>query len=162
MAKQAILKTNAMRILETAGVPYQVHTYEATDGQVDGLTVAKKVNMPPEMLYKTLVTVGASKEHYVFVLCVTDELNLKKAAAAVGEKSIAMIPVAQINALTGYVRGGCSPFGMKKKFKTVVSEDVILRDTVCVSGGKIGIQVEITPEDLMKAADAVYGDIIFD
>ena len=161
MAKQTIPKTNAMRILETAGVPYRVHTYEITDGKVDGLTVAQKVQLPPEMLYKTLVTLGASREYYVFILCVTDELNLKKAAASVGEKSVEMIPVAKINGVTGYVRGGCSPFGMKKKFKTVVSEDVILRDTICVSGGKIGIQLEITPDDLMKAADAVYGDIIF-
>ncbi len=161
MAKPQIPKTNAMRILETANVPYRVHTYENNDGKIDGMSVAAKVGMPPEMLYKTLVTVGASREHYVFVLCVDSELDLKKAAAAVGEKSVAMIPVAQINALTGYIRGGCSPFGMKKKFKTVVDEMAMLQDTVLVSGGKIGIQIEIAPDDLVKAAEAEYHDIVF-
>lgn len=162
MAKQAVSKTNAMRILEKENYPFSVHTYTVTDGNVDGMNVAKKVGKPPELLYKTLVTVGASREHYVFVLCVTDELDLKKAAAAVGEKSVSMIPVAQINAVTGYIRGGCSPIGIKKKFVTVISEDAVLRDTVFVSGGKIGIQIEIAPDDLLKAADAVYADIVFD
>ena len=161
MAKEAINKTNAMRILEKENIAFSVHTYDNDDGKIDGMSVAKKVGKDPELLYKTLVTVGASKNYYVFVLCVTDELDLKKAAASVGEKSVAMIPVAQINAVTGYIRGGCSPVGMKKKYKTVISEDIILRDTVCVSGGKIGIQLELSPEDLCRAADAVYADIVF-
>ncbi len=161
MAKEAINKTNAMRILEKENIAFSVHTYDNNDGKIDGMSVAKKVGKDPELLYKTLVTVGASKNYYVFVLCVTDELDLKKAAASVGEKSVAMIPVAQINAVTGYIRGGCSPVGMKKKYKTVISEDIILRDTVCVSGGKIGIQLEIAPEDLCRAADATYADIVF-
>lgn len=161
MAKEANVKTNAMRILERENVPFVMHTYDGSDGKIDGLSVAKKVGKDPEMLFKTLVTVGASKNYYVFVLCVADELNLKKAAASVGEKSVAMIPVAQINAVTGYIRGGCSPIGMKKKYKTVISEEAILRDTIYVSGGKIGLQIELTPDDLCKAADAVYADIVF-
>ncbi len=161
MAKPQIPKTNAMRILETANIPYTVHTYENNDGKIDGISVASKVGLPPEKLYKTLVTVGASREHYVFVLCVDSELDLKKAAASVGEKSVAMIPVAQINAVTGYIRGGCSPFGMKKKFITVVDEMASLQDTVLVSGGKIGIQIELAPDDLIKAAAASYHDIVF-
>ncbi len=161
MAKAQIPKTNAMRILETANIPYRVHTYDNNDGKIDGMSVAAKVGRPPEQLYKTLVTVGASKEHYVFVLCVDSELDLKKAAASVGEKSVAMIPVAQINAVTGYIRGGCSPFGMKKKFTTVVDEMASLQETVLVSGGKIGLQIEIAPDDLVMAAEAKYCDIVF-
>lgn len=161
MAKQAVPKTNAMRILDKEKISYIVHTYDASDGQIDGMSVAKKVGRPPEQLYKTLVTVGASREHYVFVLCVSEELDLKKAAAAVGEKSVAMIPVAQINAVTGYIRGGCSPVGMKKKFTTVISKEAALQDRIIVSGGKIGVQIEIAPEQLRKAADASYGDIVF-
>ena len=162
MAKQAVPKTNAMRILDKEKISYTVHTYDHSDGMIDGMSVAKKVGKPPEQLYKTLVTVGASREHYVFVLCVAHELDLKKAAAAVGEKSVAMIPVAEINAVTGYIRGGCSPIGMKKKFVTVISEDAALLDSMIVSGGKIGVQIELAPEDLCKAADAVYSDIVFD
>lgn len=162
MAKQAVPKTNAMRILDKEKISYIVHTYDHSDGLIDGMSVARKVGRPPEQLYKTLVTVGASREHYVFVLCVAEELDLKKAAAAVGEKSVAMIPVAQINAVTGYIRGGCSPVGMKKKFVTVVSEEAMLEEKIIVSGGKIGVQIELSPDDLLKAADAVYGDIVFD
>lgn len=163
MAKQAIPKTNAMRILDRAKVAYEVHTYDASDGNIDGLSVAKKVNRSPEQLYKTLVTVGANKEHnhYVFVLPVNKELDLKKAAAAVGEKSVAMIPVAQINIVTGYIRGGCSPFGMKKNFVTVVASDAQTQHTIIVSGGKIGVQIELAPADLLCAAQAEYGEICF-
>ncbi len=159
MAKHAVPKTNAMRILEQENIPYTVHTYEHKDGAIDGISVAKKLGQDICRVYKTLVTVGASREHYVFVLCVAKELDLKKAAAAVGEKSVSMIPVAQINAVTGYIRGGCSPVGMKKRFVTVVDEAAREQETICVSAGKIGLQVELRPADLIKASGAVFAQI---
>lgn len=156
MAEQ---KTNAMRILEQKKLPYTAHTYDP-GGQIDGVSVAEKLGQPPERVFKTLVTKGRSGGYFVFVIPVGEELDLKKAAKAAGEKAVAMIPVKDMFAVTGYVRGGCSPVGMKKRFPTFFHESAKMLPSMMVSGGKIGFQVELTPEDLEKAAGAKFADII--
>ncbi len=152
-------KTNVMRILEQKKITYAAHEYPHGDGPVDGVTVAKLTGQNPENVFKTLVTVGASRENYVFVIPVAAELDLKKAAKAVGEKSIAMIHVSEITPLTGYVRGGCSPVGMKKQFTTVFDETAELIDRILVSGGKIGTQIETAPADLIALVRGKTADI---
>ena len=152
-------KTNVMRLLEQKKISYTPHEYPHGDGAVDGQTVARICNQNPEQVFKTLVVRGASKTIYVFVIPVTSELDLKKAAKASGEKSVAMIHVSEINALTGYVRGGCSPVGMKKPFPTAVDETAMLYDTIVVSAGKIGAQVELAPDDLCRLTGAVYAPL---
>lgn len=154
-----MIKTNAMRILESAGISYTPHTYQSDDGLIDGVSVAKKLGIEVEQVFKTLVTVAKSGSYYVFDIPVNAELNLKKAAAAVGEKSVEMIAVKDINKVTGYIRGGCSPIGMKKEYKTVIDETAILFDTICISAGKIGYQVELNPENLAKLLNAEFVDI---
>lgn len=149
MAKSSIEKTNVMRLLDQKKVPYTPHTYPHGDDAVDGVTVAQMTGMDPAKVFKTLVARGASKTPYVFVIPVACELDLKKAAKAVGEKSIAMLHVSELTPLTGYVRGGCSPVGMKKAFPTVFDESVLNVPTVMVSAGKIGYQVECAPADLI-------------
>ncbi len=144
------VKTNAMRILDKAKIEYKAHHYTPEDGKIDGISVADKMGVPYEIVYKTLVTVAPSKEHYVFVIPVAKELNLKAAAKAVGEKSVEMIHVADINKVTGYIRGGCSPVGMKKEYKTVIDESAEALDRFFVSAGKIGSQIEISPNELKK------------
>lgn len=146
----ANVKTNAMRILDKARIPYEVHTYEQKDGLVDGISVAGKIGQPLEKVYKTLVTQGASREHYVFIVPVNEELNLKAAAKSVNEKSVEMIQIADITKVTGYIRGGCSPIGMKKEYKTVLDSSCNHVDRLIVSAGKIGYQVEIATEDLIR------------
>ena len=144
-------KTNVMRILDQAKIPYSHYTYEHREGEaVDGLTVAASMNQPPERVFKTLVTQGADRNYYVFVVPVLAELDLKKAAKAAGVKSVAMIHVADINKVTGYIRGGCSPVGMKKQFVTVYDESCLAQQTMLVSGGRIGTQIECAPADLIK------------
>lgn len=152
-------KTNVMRVLDRAKIDYQDYSYESDGIHVDGLTVAEKMGQPLEQVYKTLVTVGKSGGHFVFVIPVAAELDLKKAAKAVGEKSVQMIHVKEINKLTGYIRGGCSPIGMKKQFPTVISQSARELKTIIVSGGKIGKQVELAPDDLVKLIRGSYGDI---
>lgn len=152
-------KTNVMRVLDRAKIDYCDYTYESDGVHVDGLTVAEKMGQPLEQVYKTLVTVGKSGGHFVFVIPVAAELDLKKAAKAVGEKSVQMIHVKEINKLTGYIRGGCSPIGMKKQFPTVISQSARELKTIIVSGGKIGKQVELAPDDLVKLIRGSYGDI---
>ena len=151
-------KTNVMRLLEQNGIAYTAHLYTDTDA-VGGMDVATALNEEPERVFKTLVTVGASKQNYVFVIPVNAELNLKKAAQAVGEKSIEMIRAKELLPLTGYIHGGCSPIGMKKLFRTVVDETAQLFDTIMYSGGKIGYQVETSPADLEKMIPVVYADL---
>lgn len=143
-------KTNVMRILDKAKVPYTPHYYSHDDGLIDAVSVAAKLGQPVERVYKTLVTRGASKSFFVFVLPAAMELNLKAAAKSVGEKSIEMIHVSEINAVTGYIRGGCSPIGMKKAYRTTFDERILSFPTIMVSGGKIGTQVELSPDDLLK------------
>lgn len=160
MAKQKEEKTNVMRILEQHGIAYMAHTYPHQEGvAVDGVTVARSLGQDPECVFKTLVARGASKGIYVFVIPVGDNLDLKKAARAVGEKSVEMIPVKEINALTGYVRGGCSPVGMKKQYPTVFHETAEIIDTMMVSAGRIGYQVELAPAELAELVGAQLADI---
>ena len=152
-------KTNAMRILEAAGVAYVGHTYDAGEGAPGGLEVAAALGQDPDRVFKTLVTAGHTGEHYVFLVSVSGGLDLKKAARAVGEKSIAMIHQKELLPLTGYVHGGCSPIGMKKAFPTVIDETAQLYDTIMFSGGRIGFQVEVAPEDLPRALAFTFADI---
>ncbi len=159
MAKQKEVKTNAMRILERMKIAYTHQSYECEEF-VDGIQTADHLGLPHERMYKTLVTLGNSKQYFVFVIPIEAELDMKKAAKAVGEKSVSMIPVKDITAVTGYVRGGCTAIGMKKQYKTVISETAKELERMYVSGGKIGCQIELAPEDLCKASGAVYGDII--
>ena len=159
MAKSKEEKTNVMRTLEQKKLPYTAHTYDPA-GPIDGVSVAQTLGQPPERVFKTLVTKGASGAYYVFDIPVAENLDLKKAAKAVGEKSVAMLPQKELLPLTGYVHGGCSPVGMKKQFPTVFHETVLLYDTVCVSAGKIGFQVECRPGDLVALLRAKTADII--
>ncbi|MCI1858990.1 MAG: Cys-tRNA(Pro) deacylase [Sporolactobacillus sp.] len=159
MAKTKI-KTNAMRILDREHIRYTIQTYSIADGLIDGLSVAEKVGEDPENVYKTLVTQGHSGELYVFVVPVADALDLKKAAAVVGEKKVEMLHVKDLQKHTGYVRGGCSPIGMKKHYPTVVDAAAKALDHMAVSGGKRGVQVILAPGDLAKAAAAEFHDII--
>lgn len=156
MAEQ---KTNVMRVLEQKKIKYTPHSYPHGDEAVDGLSVAALIGEDPAKIFKTLVTRGASKGIYVFAIPVGDELDLKKAAKAVGEKSIDMIHVSEINALTGYIRGGCSPIGMKKQYSTTYDESALDHDTIIVSAGKIGYQVELEPQALMQLTRGRAADI---
>ena len=151
-------KTNVMRVLEQKNIAYTAHTYPA-DGPIDGVSVAAYLGQDPQQVFKTLVTKAASGAYYVFDIPVEESLDLKKAAKAVGEKSIAMIHQKELLPLTGYVHGGCSPVGMKKQFHTVFHETVILFDTICVSAGKIGAQVEVAPAELIELLGAETADI---
>ena len=152
-------KTNVMRLLEQKKIEYKSHCYTDTDA-VNGMEVAKTLNEDPNQVFKTLVTIGHSKANYVFVVPVCAELELKKAAKAVGEKSIEMIKSKELLPLTGYIHGGCSPIGMKKQFKTVIHETAAKLETIIFSGGKIGYQVEVKPDDLKKIVNFTYADVI--
>lgn len=156
--KQGEQKTNVMRLLEQAKIPYRHHCYVDT-GAVSGIEVAAVLGQDENRVFKTLVTVGKSGEHYVFVVPVDRELNLRKAAKAVNEKSVEMIKTKELLPLTGYIHGGCSPIGMKKRFTTVVDESAVGQDTIFVSAGKIGYQIEIKPDDLKKIVQFYYDDI---
>ena len=151
-------KTNVMRLLDQQGVSYESHCYEGT-GAVSGAEVAAVLGQDPERVFKTLVTEGNSGQHYVFVIPVLQELDLKKAAAAAGEKSIAMVKAKELLPLTGYIHGGCSPIGMKKPFPTFVEESAILYDRILFSAGKIGYQVELPPDELAKLTPFQYADL---
>ncbi len=148
----ANFKTNTMRILEANKISYDLHTYES-DGDFDGQSVAKKIDKDPSQVFKTLVTVAPSKNYYVFVVPVLNELDLKKCAKAVGEKAVEMIQVKDINKVTGYIRGGCSPIGMKKQYVTVIDASCMNFDTIVFSAGKIGYQVEVSPTELISLID---------
>ena len=157
---KANYKTNAMRILDSKKIPYTPHQYSGDDGAIDGISIAKKIGMPNEKVFKTLVTVGKTKTNYVFVIPVAEELDLKKAAKCVGEKSIEMIKSKELLPLTGYVHGGCSPIGMKKAFKTTIHQTAKDFDTIIFSAGKIGYQVQMSTKDLEKVIRLEYGDLI--
>lgn len=152
-------KTNVMRILEKQKIPYEAHEYPHGKEAVDGVTVANLLSQDVEAVFKTLVTVDKNKEYYVFVVPVEKELDLKKAAKAVKTKSVEMIHVKEINKVTGYVRGGCSPVGMKKQYRTVFHETAKMQDTIMVSAGKIGYQIETAPEYLVQLTKGSYADI---
>jgi len=160
MAKNKEEKTNVMRILEQKKIPYTAYTYPHEEGvAVDGVTVAESMGQDPDTVFKTLLARGG-KNYYVFDIPVAAELDLKKAAKAVGEKSIELVAVKELLPLTGYVRGGCSPVGMKKQFPTVFNSSVETIDTVIVSAGKIGHQVALAPADLLALVRGVTADIV--
>ncbi|MBP1737230.1 MAG: Cys-tRNA(Pro) deacylase YbaK [Oscillospiraceae bacterium] len=152
-------KTNVMRILTQKKIPFTPHFYPHGEEAVDGVSVAALLNQDPASVFKTLVCQGASRTHYVFIIPVAEELDFKAAARAVGEKSVVLIPVKDLLPLTGYVRGGCSPIGMKKRLVTVLDETALSRDTIIVSGGKIGTQVELAPLTLAKLVDAHFAPL---
>lgn len=154
-------KTNAVRELEAAGVPFEFHTFE-TDGSLSGVEVATLLGEDPDHVFKTLVTVGKSGEHYVFMIPVAQELDLKKAARAVGEKSIAMIKSRELLPLTGYIHGGCSPLGMKKLFTTSIDETAILFDAIIFSAGRIGAQIETSLAGLQQVIPVQVVDLVVD
>lgn len=158
-SKEKDNKTNAMRILDKNKVKYRINTYECDEFK-DGTSIADMLGQPYDRSFKTLVTVGKSRNHYVFVIPVAEELDMKKAARAVSEKNIEMIHVKDINTITGYIRGGCSPVGMKKNYTTVIHESVNDFDEIIVSGGKTGLQILLSPIDLIRVTGAVTGDII--
>lgn len=153
------VKTNAMRILDKNKIPYELKTYEC-DEFIDGIHIADQLGQPYERMFKTLVTVGKSKNYFVFVIPVDQELNLKAAAKTVGEKNIEMIHVKDIQSVTGYIRGGCTPVGMKKQYPTVIHETAQNFDTITISGGRIGSQIILSPQDLIKVTRGQFADII--
>lgn len=151
-------KTNAMRLLEQKKIPYEIHDYTES-GVIAGGDVANALGENPDEVFKTLVTVGKSGQHYVFLVPVSRELNLKKGAAAVGEKSIEMIKAKELLPLTGYIHGGCSPIGMKKVFPTVIDITAENMEKLLFSGGKIGLQVEVKTDELRKILKFIFADI---
>ena len=148
-------KTNAMRLLESLGIPCQMREYETKDGAIDGVSVAHKTGQDPARVFKTLVARGASGAVLVFCIPVEGELDLKRAARAAGEKSVAMLPLSGVTPATGYVRGGVSPMGMKKRYPTFIDRAALGHETILVSGGKVGLQLELAPQDLLRATDGV-------
>ncbi|MFG6355662.1 MAG: Cys-tRNA(Pro) deacylase [Acetatifactor sp.] len=158
MSKSKESKTNAMRILESMKIPFTQYTYEC-DTFIDALKIADRLGLPYEKVYKTLVTKGA-RDYFVFVIPIDRELDLKAAARSVGEKSIEMIHVKDINAVTGYIRGGCTAIGMKKQYVTRLDVSAAGLPAIIVSGGRLGCQIELAPEDLLSAARAEYADVI--
>jgi len=161
MAKQREHKTNALREIEAAGLPYSFKTFE-TDHALSGVEVATLLGEDVDHVFKTLVTQAKSGTYYVFMVPVACELDLKKAASAVGEKAISMIKSKELLPLTGYVHGGCSPIGMKTHFETTIDETAELFDTILFSGGRIGLQVEMAPDDLDGLVGLRYADIVVD
>ena len=159
MSKQKEEKTNVMRVLDQKKIPYTPHAYPVGDAAPDGAAVARLLGQEPASVFKTLVAKGASGGYYVFDIPVEATLDLKKAARAVGEKSVSMLPSKQLLPLTGYVHGGCSPVGMKKQYPTVFHETAEIMDTILVSAGKIGFQVELSPAALMELVGGAAADL---
>jgi Cys-tRNA(Pro)/Cys-tRNA(Cys) deacylase len=155
----AAIKTNAMRLLEKAGIPYRIHPYEVGNEVPDGVAVAGKIGKPVEQVFKTLVTVGSSRESYVFVIPVAKELDLKTAARTAGEKSVSMLKVSESEKTTGYIRGGCSPLGMKKDFQTFFDISAQMHETIVVSSGKIGYQMEVESNALIGLCQGKLAEI---
>ena len=153
-------KTNAMRILDAKKVKYGMLTYDNKDGKIDGISVAEKIGKDAKTVYKTLVAQGTSKNIFVFVIPVAEELDLKKAAKAAGEKAIEMLPVKDIQKWTGYIRGGCSPVGMKKDYKTFLDESSRQLESMVVSAGKIGVQIVLSPSQLQEVTKAEFAYVI--
>lgn len=158
MAKNKEVKTNAMRILERMKIPFTTHTYEC-DEFIDGKQTADLLGFPHEIMFKTLVTIGADKTYRVFAIPIDEELDLKKAAKAAACKSLSMIHVKELLGITGYVRGGCTAIGMKKNYPVFMDESALKYPNIIVSGGKIGSQIELAPQDYQKACSAVFCDL---
>lgn len=152
------MKTNAMRILESLGIGYSVHTYSFDEEHLDAIHAAESAGLPLERVYKTIVMQNSSRETFVFCLPAEAEISLKKARALTGSKEIDLIKLADLQKITGYIRGGCSPLGMKRKFPTFIEELATLESTIFISAGQRGMQLEVSPEDLAKAADATFAD----
>ncbi|ELQ0171377.1 Cys-tRNA(Pro) deacylase [Clostridium perfringens] len=160
MAKDKKLKTNAMRILDSKKVPYEMLSYESEDGKIDGISVAHKIVVDEKNVFKTLVAQGTSKELYVFVIPVAEELDLKNAAKIAEEKKVEMIPVKDILKHTGYIRGGCSPIGLRRPYKTFIHESAKDLDFMIVSAGKIGHQIKLNPNDLVEVVSGKFENLI--
>ena len=158
MASQ--VKTNAVRLLENAGIKFTAFEYDVSDGEIDGLSIARKLGVESDQVFKTLVAENPDKEHFVFIVPACASLNLKKAARSAGAKSIAMIKQKELLPLTGYIHGGCSPIGMKKLFPTFIDETAILFEEIFVSGGKVGLNLKISPEDLAGFVSAEFADLV--
>lgn len=152
------LKTNAMRILDKNNIKYEINTYECDEFK-SGTDIADQLGQLYEQSFKTIVTVGKSREYYVFVLPIAEELDLKKAAKVVGEKNIELLNIKEINKVTGYIRGGCTPVGMKKQYKTVFHSSVLNFDKIIISGGRIGTQLILAPDDIIKVTSATVEDV---
>lgn len=153
-------KTNALRILDSAGIVYTTHGYDPSDGMIDGMSVASKLGRPPETVYKTLVAAGKATGLKVFIIPVDCELDLKKAALAAGEKYVEMIKSRELEPETGYIHGGCSPIGMKKRYPTFIEETAQFLGTMIVSAGQIGLQAELSPQDLAQLTAAAFCDLV--
>ena len=160
MAKDKKLKTNAMRILDSKKVSYEMLSYESEDGEIDGISVAHKIGVDEKNVFKTLVAQGTSKELYVFVIPVAEELDLKNAAKIAGEKKVEMIAVKDIMKYTGYIRGGCSPIGLKRDYRTFIHESAKGLDFMIVSAGKIGHQIKLNPNDLVEVVSGKFENLI--
>ena len=160
MAKDKKLKTNAMRILDSKKVSYEMLSYESEDGKIDGISVAHKIGVDEKNVFKTLVAQGTSKELYVFVIPVAEELDLKNAAKIAGEKKVEMIAVKDILKYTGYIRGGCSPIGLKRDYRTFIHESAKDLDFMIVSAGKIGHQIKLNPNDLVEVVSRKFENLI--
>lgn len=160
MAKEKILKTNAMRILDSKKIKYEMITYNSNDGKIDGISVAHKIGINEENVFKTLVAQGTSKELYVFVVPVAEELNLKNAAIITDEKKVEMIKSKDLLPLTGYIHGGCSPIGQKRDYKTFIHESAKELDFMIVSAGKIGYQIKIEPNNLLNVVEGRFEFLI--
>ncbi|MBD7916411.1 Cys-tRNA(Pro) deacylase [Clostridium sp. Sa3CUN1] len=160
MSKEKIIKTNVMRILDSNKITYDIVTYNSNDGKIDGISVAHKIGVDKSHVFKTLITQGTSKALYVFVIPVAEELNLKEAAILVGEKKLEMIHVKDIMKYTGYLRGGCSPIGLKHDYKIFVHESAKELDSIIISAGKIGYQIKINPIDLIGLVKGTFSFLI--
>ncbi|ELC8435471.1 Cys-tRNA(Pro) deacylase [Clostridium perfringens] len=160
MAKDKKLKTNAMRILDSKKISYEMLSYESEDGKIDGISVAHKIGVDEKNVFKTLVAQGTSKELYVFVIPVAEELDLKNAAKIAGEKKVEMIAVKDILKYTGYIRGGCSPIGLKRDYRTFIHESAKGLDFIIVSAGKIGHQIKLNPNDLVEVVSGKFENLI--
>lgn len=160
MSKEKIIKTNVMRILDSNKITYDIVTYNSNDGKIDGISVAHKIGLDKSHVFKTLITQGTSKALYVFVIPVAEELNLKEAAILVGEKKLEMIHVKDIMKYTGYLRGGCSPIGLKHDYKIFVHESAKELDSIIISAGKIGYQIKINPTDLIGLVKGTFSFLI--
>ena len=154
-----LAKTNALRILDAAKILYKAYEYDVSDGEISGIAVAAKIDQEPELVFKTLVTEGKTTGINVFVIPVNVELDLRKAALAAGDKHVEMIKSKELEPKTGYIHGGCSPIGIKKLFPTFIDETALLYESIFVSGGRIGLQIELSPDDLVKLTDAKFCDL---
>ena len=159
MSRTSVTKTNAIRLLASAGISFTAYEYPVDDGRIDAKSIAEKIGRSQDEVFKTLVAESPAHEHFVFVVPAAGELDLKKAAHASGQKSIEMIPQKQLFPLTGYIHGGCSPVGMKKLFPTFIDETAILFDTICVSGGRVGLNLAIVPDVLREFVHAEFYDL---